>query len=287
MRQNSTPRTVSSLTFGERLRAAMDRHGPVCVGIDPHPQLLSEWGLSATADGLRSFARTCVQAFAGRAAAVKPQSAFFEEYGSAGIGVLEETIGAFRDAGTLVILDVKRGDIGSTMAGYARAYLADGAPLAVDAITVSPYLGFGSLSPATDLAAATGRGVFVLALTSNPEGASVQHAGGPGDSVAKSIVAGAAALNAQAAERGILGSIGLVVGATVGTAVADLGIDLAGANAPILAPGFGAQGAGSQEAAAVFGAALPRVLVASSRDILAAGPNIDLLRNRMERARIH
>lgn len=270
-------------TFGARLREAMQTYGPVCVGLDPHPPILTDWGLPVSAAGVRRFAEICVEAFAGRVAVVKPQSAFFEEYGSAGIAVLENTLGAFRAAGTLTILDVKRGDIGSTMAGYARAYLRDEAPLAADAITVSPYLGFGSLAPALDLAAETGRGLFVLALTSNPEGQSVQHARRGDESVAAAMVSGAAAANAGAGENGILGSVGLVVGATVGSAVRDLGIDLAAANAPILAPGFGAQGAGAEEARAVFGAALPNVLAASSREILGAGPEVDSLREAARR----
>ncbi len=281
-----TARRAGSRTFGERLRVTMDTFGAVCVGIDPHPELLTAWGLPVAAEGVREFARTCVAAFAGRVAAVKPQSAFFEEYGSAGVAVLEEILADFHAAGTPVILDVKRGDIGSTMAGYARAYLADQAPLAADAITVSPYLGFRSLSPAMDLAAATHRGVFVLALTSNPEGRDVQHVADAGGSVARRIVDAAGAANAQAASRGVLGSVGLVVGATVGAAIADLGIDLAGANAPILAPGFGAQGGTAAEAASVFGPALPNVLAASSREVLGAGPDIPALRRRAEAARI-
>jgi len=276
----------TSMTFGARLRVTMDTFGAVSVGIDPHPELLTSWGLPVSAAGVRTFAQICAEAFAGRVAAVKPQSAFFEEYGSAGIAALEEILPIFRAAGTPVILDVKRGDIGSTMAGYARAYLAVDAPLACDAITVSPYLGFGSLAPAMDLAHQTGRGLFVLALTSNPEGRSVQHVGGAGASVAGAIVAGTAEANARAAERGELGSIGLVVGATVGAAVRDLGIDLAAANAPILAPGFGAQGGTAAQAAEVFGAALPNVLAASSREVLSAGPDVAALRRRAEAARI-
>ena len=121
--------------FGVRLAEATATLGPLCVGIDPHPELLRAWGLPVDPDGLRRFARTCVEAFAGHVAVVKPQSAFFEEYGSAGIQVLEETLAAFRGSGTLTLLDVKRGDIGSTMAGYGRAYLADGSPLAADALS--------------------------------------------------------------------------------------------------------------------------------------------------------
>ena len=154
----------------------MDAHGPLCVGIDPHTSLLEAWGLPDDAAGLRSFALTVLEAVGGQVAAVKPQAAFFERHGSAGVAVLEEVLAAGRDTGTLVIVDAKRGDIGSTMGAYADAFLRDGSPLAGDALTVSPYLGFGSLDPAVDLALSSGRGLFVLCLTSNKEGHEVQHA---------------------------------------------------------------------------------------------------------------
>lgn len=265
--------------FGERLAAAMAAHGPLCAGIDPHPSLLTAWGLSDDANGLRSFALTVVDALGGRVAALKPQSALFERHGSAGVAVLEEVIAAARSAGTLTIVDAKRGDIGSTMAGYAQAYLQEGSPLAGDALTVSPYLGFGSLQPAIDLAAANGRGLFVLCLTSNPEGAQVQHARTEaGESVAALIAREAGAVNArELAERGSetggLGSVGLVVGATIGDAARDTGVDLAGVRGPLLAPGVGAQGAGPAELAHVFGSAREQVLASSSRGVLGAGPD--------------
>ena len=173
------PTTVEP--FGARLRSAMDDLGPFCPGIDPHPGLLAQWGLEDGVDGLERFAMACVEAFGGEVACVKPQSAFFERFGSRGVAVLERTLEGLRDAGTLALLDAKRGDIGTTMAGYAQAYLSDDSPVRADAVTLSPYLGYESLRPALDLAAATGRGTFVLALTSNPEGPSVQHAG-PGRS---------------------------------------------------------------------------------------------------------
>ena len=164
--------------FGARLAAAMAEHGPLCVGIDPHPALLEAWGLPDDATGLRRFALTVAEAVTGHVAAVKPQAAFFERHGAAGVAVLEEVLAAVRGSagGTQVVCDAKRGDIGSTMAGYADAYLRDGAPLACDALTVSPFLGVGSLLPAVEAAALARRGLFVLALTSNPEGAEVQHA---------------------------------------------------------------------------------------------------------------
>ncbi len=261
------------MTFGQRLTDVVAKRGRLCVGIDPHPELLAAWDLPADAFGLAQFAQRCVEAFAGEVAVVKPQSAFFEAYGSAGIAVLERTIASCREAGTLVLLDVKRGDIGSTMAAYARAYLDDASPLAVDAVTLSPYLGFGSLTPAVELAETTGRGVFVLARTSNPEGGAVQLAtvsSTDGHSVAQAVVEAAAERNTGASP---LGAVGVVVGAT-----ADHGLDLSRLNGPVLAPGFGAQGATADDLTRRFGAELAGVLPASSRDILRHGPDVDALR---------
>jgi orotidine-5'-phosphate decarboxylase len=267
---------VTAVAFGARLAAAMDAHGPLCVGIDPHASLLADWGLPDDAAGVREFALRVMDAVAGRVAAVKPQAAFFERHGSAGVAVLEEVVAAGRETGTLVVVDAKRGDIGSTMGAYADAFLRDGSPLAGDALTVSPYLGFGSLDPAVDLALATGRGLFVLCLTSNKEGHEVQHARmQDGASVAAMVAARAAAINADASP---LGSVGLVVGATVGDAAARAGVDLLGVNGPLLAPGVGAQGAGSAELAQVFGAARRQVLASSSRGVLRAGPDVGALR---------
>ena len=269
----------ASRPFGERLREAMTAHGPVCVGIDPHQALVEQWGLTYDLAGVERFALTCVEAFAGSVACVKPQSAFFEVFGSRGVAVLERVLTDLRSAGTLTILDAKRGDIGSTMAAYAQAYLSDEAVAPADALTVSPYLGYGSLRPALDLAEATGRGLFVLALTSNPEGAGVQHAVRDDQAVAATIVAGAAEDNLGARLDGRLGSVGLVVGATVGTAVQDLGIDLAAANAPLLAPGVGAQGAGPQDLRRVFSGARHNVLASTSRGVLRHGPSAPALRD--------
>ena len=264
--------------FGARLRAAMDAYGPFCAGLDPHRGLVEQWGLEYSLAGLERFAMTCVEAYAGTVAVVKPQSAFFEVFGSRGIRVLERVLGDLRDAGTLTLLDVKRGDIGSTMQAYAEAYLGKDSELRADAVTVSPFLGYGSLRPTLDLAEETGRGVFVLALTSNPEGFEVQHAVRADRSVAASVVAGAATDNAGAAARGELGSVGLVIGATVSDAVHDLGIDLVAADTPILAPGFGAQGGTVEALRRTFAGALPQVLASSSREVLGAGPDVAALR---------
>lgn len=247
--------------------------GALCAGIDPHPELLAGWGLSDSVIGLERFALRAVEAVAPVVALVKPQSAFFERHGAQGIAVLERVLVAARDAGALVLLDVKRGDIGSTMAGYAAAYLSDGAPLAADAITVSPYLGMGSLEPAFELAGRTGRGVFVLALTSNPEGVATQAARtATGSTVAQYVVDAVAARNAG---RRPLGDIGVVVGATASVE----SLRLSELNGPILAPGIGAQGARLTDLPKVFGAAAPHVVAAISRELLRHGPHLESLRH--------
>jgi orotidine-5'-phosphate decarboxylase len=264
--------------FGVRLRRAMDERGPLCVGIDPHPELLSAWGLTDDVDGLERFSATVVTALAERVAVVKPQSAFYERFGSRGIAVLESTIRQLRDAGALVVLDVKRGDIGSTVRAYASAYLDPASPLHVDAITASPYLGVGSLEPMFEAAAAHGGGVFVLALTSNPEGASVQHARtADGRTVAQTIIDAIAQVNAGATP---MGNLGVVVGATVG----GTGHDLSRLAGPVLVPGLGAQGGRPAGLREIFGEDLSTVLPAYSREVLGRGPAVGDLRAAADRA---
>ncbi|MET9115502.1 orotidine-5'-phosphate decarboxylase [Streptomyces longwoodensis] len=263
--------------FGARLRRAMDERGPLCVGIDPHASLLLEWGLNDDVAGLERFSRTVVEAVADRVAVMKPQSAFFERFGSRGVAVLETVVREARAAGTLVVMDAKRGDIGSTMAGYAEAYLHKDAPLFSDALTVSPYLGYGSLAPAVALARENGAGLFVLALTSNPEGGEVQHAlRADGRSVGATMLAHLAAENAG--ERP-LGSFGAVVGATVGD-LASYDLDV---NGPLLAPGVGAQGATAADLPRVFGPALRNVVPNVSRGVLREGPDPVALRDAARR----
>ncbi|TCB95331.1 orotidine-5'-phosphate decarboxylase [Micromonospora zingiberis] len=265
-------------SFGARLHRAVRERGPLCVGIDPHPALLARWGLTDDVDGLDRFARTVVDALGDRVAVVKPQSAFFERFGSHGVAVLESTIRQLRDRGSLVLLDVKRGDIGSTVHAYASAYLEPSSPMYVDAVTASPFLGVGSLTPMFELAAEHGGGVFVLALTSNPEGATVQRATtADGRTVAQAVIDEIAQLNAGAEP---LGSIGAVIGATVG----ETGCDLSAINGPLLAPGLGAQGATAADLRVVFGTNLSAVLPSYSREVLGAGPDAEALRAAADRA---
>ncbi len=263
------------MTFGQRLAEAIEARGRLCVGIDPHPALLDAWGLTDSAFGLERFAMTAVEAFGGAAAVVKPQSAFFERHGSRGIAVLERVVAGCRELGALVLLDVKRGDIGSTAQAYADAYLDPSSPLAADAVTASPFLGMGSLDPILDTALAHDAGVFVLALTSNPEGPQVQHARtADGRTVAAQVLDAVATRNAGAEG---LGSIGAVVGATI-EAPEDLGPEHLAVGGPLLVPGVGAQGGTVADVRRIFGPACRHVLPASSREILSAGP---------DRARLH
>jgi len=258
-------------SFGARVREAIADRGPLCVGIDPHAALLAEWQLADSAEGVREFGLRVVTAAAGRAAVVKPQASFFERHGWRGLAALGEVMAAARAAGLIVIADVKRGDIGSTMDAYAQAWLAAGAELEADAITASPYLGVGALSGTFDLARREGKGVFVLAATSNPEARALQGAVADGRTVAAQVVAEVSARNAETAAAGEWGSLGVVIGATVDWEAAGLAPFVP--PAPILAPGFGHQGAVPSDLRARFGALAPCVLASESRSLLSAGPD--------------
>ena len=265
------------ISYGERLVTALRQRGPLCVGIDPHPGILTSWDLPVNPTGLERCARGMVDALGELVPVFKPQSAFFEAYGAAGVAVLERTLTDIAAVGALSLLDVKRGDIGSTMAAYAAAYLTDGSTLAADAITLSPYLGFGSLEDAIELAIAQGRGVYVLALTSNPEGPEIQHATtADGRTVGQLVIDRAASHNSGPG----LGSVGVVIGATI----AAPGVDLSRLNGSILAPGLGAQGATASDLSTVFGTARANVLPSMSREVMNAGPAPAALRAAARRA---
>lgn len=268
--------------FGDRLAGVLSASGHLCVGIDPHPFLLEQWGLGDDAAGARELGLRVVEAARGRAGIVKPQVAFFERHGSAGFATLEDVLAAARSAGLLVIGDVKRGDVGSSVEAYGQAWLAPGSPLEVDAITVSAYQGVGSLAAPLELARRNGKGLFVLAATSNQEATALQSAvigDGPraGSTVAAGIVADVMEWNAatNAVSPTTMGNVGVVLGATV--PLERFGLDpseLLGPPAlPVLAPGFGHQGAKVADLGALFGAAAAQVIVSVSRSVLSAGPS--------------
>lgn len=260
-----------SQSFGERTRAVIAARGQLCVGIDPHAALLSVWGLSDDAAGAREFGLRVVDAAAAHVGIVKPQVSFFERFGSAGYAALEDVLSAARDAGLLVIADVKRGDIGTTMDAYAQAWLLPGSPLEVDAITVSPFLGVGASEGTFALAERHDKGAFVLAATSNPEASPVQHSRGDrGTSLSADIIAEVTARAGNRVPAGQWGSIGFVIGATIDWDAA--GIAPFDPPAPILGPGFGQQGAGPADLVPRFGEMAPCVIASESRSLLSAGP---------------
>ena len=261
-------------SFGDRVAAAVRAKGPLCAGIDPTTSLLASWGLSDDPTGLRAFCRTCVEAFAGAVGVIKPQVAFFERHGSSGMAELERLIAEARAAGLIVIADAKRGDIDSTAEAYADAWLGDASPLAADAVTAHPYLGLGALAPLVRVAARNGRGVLVVARSSNPEGRALQQAvTAEGTAVEDMLLAEVAALNGSPDVPP--GTVGAVVGATLEPSAFALS-QLGGV---ILAPGLGAQGAGPAEVGRRFaGCRAGSVLPSSSRGLLTHGPDPDDLR---------
>ena len=271
---------ASEATFGDRLLEACERYGPLCAGSDPSAALLGAWGLADTAHGVDEFAQRCVEAFAGHVAIVKPQVAFFERHGSAGMAVLESLVATARSAGLLVLCDAKRGDIDSTCEAYADAWLSPRSALAGDAVTASAYLGFDALAPMFDAAEEHGRAVFVVARSSNPEGRPIQSArSASGSTVDDDLLASVARRNATwlAAVGGAhsIGATGAVIGATLEPSE----FDVRGLGGPILAPGLGAQGAGPAQIAERFAGCLPGSVVPSaSRSVLVNGPSREGLR---------
>jgi orotidine-5'-phosphate decarboxylase len=253
-------------SFGERLLEAFEAKGQLCVGIDPHASLLNAWDLTDSAHGLREFSLRVVDACAGQVSLIKPQVSFFERFGAAGYTVLEEVTQAAKAADLLVIADAKRGDIGTTMDAYLEAWFGNLSGLHADALTVSPYLGLGTISAGFARYAGEGKGVYSLVATSNPEGASVQLASSNGTTLAGDQWRQLAALNAGASA---LGNFGAVLGATLDLDA--FAIDRNDLKTPILAPGFGAQGAKLSDAKAIYGNLSRQVAYSVSRSVLQAG----------------
>jgi len=265
--------------FGDRLIERVRALGhPLCVGLDPHlaalPALFRRGSMAPgdpeTAAAVESFLAAIVDRVAGHVAVVKPQIAFFEQLGWRGIRALEVLCEQARSAGLLVLLDAKRGDIGSTAEGYARAYLASDAPLPVDAITLNPYLGFDTLVPFARAAEEAGRGLFVLVKTSNAGSGDLQDREVEGVPLFGRVAEGLAKMqDALAGPRTGWSSLGVVCGATWPEPARRVREALP--NAIFLVPGYGAQG--GRAAAAVEGfvagpQGLEGGIVNSSRGIL-------------------
>jgi orotidine-5'-phosphate decarboxylase len=256
-------------TFGAKLESAFAEHGQLCIGIDPHLALLEDWGLNDSAESLLVFGRTVIEAASGRVGIVKPQVSFFERHGAAGFGVLELLTREARDAGLLVIADAKRGDIGTTMDAYLDAWLGKNAPFFADSLTVSPYLGAGVYLEKLGEYVERGKGVISLVATSNPEGESVQL------DVAKAQFENLGRINQVIAGPGDkLGPVGAVIGATLNLQRFGLQLEAQGSvKTPILAPGFGAQGAELGDVKKLFGSLANTVIASVSRSVLEAGPS--------------
>ncbi|MDR9396466.1 orotidine-5'-phosphate decarboxylase [Pontimonas sp.] len=274
-------------TFAQLLARLETPARRLCVGIDPHPELLSHWGLDDSAAGSEQYATRLIDAaLESGISLMKPQVALFERHGVAGMRVLAQLMGHMRTRGMAVIADAKRGDIGTSLSGYASAWLAPGSDFEADALTLSPYLGLGALNPALDMAREHGKGVFVLAATSNPEGQTLQTARTTqGLSVAQWVLEGLQEIS-SAAPGAATGWLGAVVGATSDRGA--LGVDLERApDVSVLAPGFGHQGARLSELEDLFGAATPRVIPTVSRSVAGKDPGgvVDRLSQHQEELR--
>ena len=262
--------SVKKPSFAERFEQLRAQRGPFCLGLDPGPELLSAWGLQDDIRGLRAFCNKVIDAAAQQVSVIKPQSAYFERFGAAGLEVLADIIGSIHALGSLALLDVKRGDFGPTNEAYAGALLGPDSAMAADAITVHAYLGFGALEPFCRRAVQTNCGLFVVVMSSNPEGRALQAAQvAPGVSVAQHLCDAITEANAAATAQPT-GPFGAVVGLT-----ADLAPDIT-ARLPrslLLAPGLGAQGGTYEQLRERFAAARGRVLPSSSRGLLSQGPD--------------
>ena len=267
-------------SFAERFLKLAESRSPLCLGVDPALELLTQWGLPCDAGGLRRFCDILMEAMGERVAVVKPQSAFFEQFGPAGMEELARVVGMIKERGALALIDVKRGDIGHTLDAYADAMIGHESPFGGDAMTASAYLGFGALMPLLKKAAARDAGVFVVVRSSNPEGRALQDAKlADGRTVATALADDIAGFN-RSVTAGV-GPVGAVMGATIEGAATETLASLP--NALILAPGIGAQGATFDDLARNFGGAVDRALPSVSRGILSQGPNILELRKSIER----
>ena len=259
-------------SFGAKLADAFDTHGQLCVGIDPHEALLDLWGLEDDHQGLDYFANRVVEASAGRIGIIKPQVSFFERHGSKGFEVLERITARANEAGLLVIIDAKRGDIGSTMEAYLDAWLGRKSSFFADTMTVSPFLGLRATVDNVQPFFERGKGVIALVATSNPEGAGLQLSKSDGETVSAQLWSEIHAANQVASVAGDrFGPIGAVIGANINFKRFGIDLDQSGIKTPILAPGFGAQGVELTEAGVIFGAAARQTIASVSRSVLQSG----------------
>jgi orotidine-5'-phosphate decarboxylase len=266
-------------SFATRFAAVRSRYGPLALGLDPSGPVLDAWGIGDSPDGVDRFADIALEAAAGTVGLVKLQAAFYERHGWHGFRTLQRLISEARSAGLLVIVDAKRGDVGTTNDAYAEAYLGAGAPLGADALTVHPYLGVGAMGTLVSRAQQAGSCLLVVTRSSNPEGRDIQSATArSGRTVEQDLLIAIGTINARVAP-GQIGPVGAVIGPTH----LDPALDLAAARGIFLAPGVGMQGATPGDVAQVFAACPDRVIPSASRSLLAGGPDPARLRDAARR----
>lgn len=262
-------------TFAARFGVVRAKYGPLVWGLDPSKSILVDWGLGDTPDGLDRFADIVLSAAVGTVGLIKPQSAFYERHGWRGVRTLQRLVAEARSSGILVIVDAKRGDVGSTNDAYAEAYLGADAPLQADALTVHPYLGLGAMGAFVTRAHQSGSCLLIVTRSSNPEGRVVQSAStASGTSVEERMLADIGELNAELAP-GQIGPVGAVIGPTH----MNPELDLVAPQGIFLAPGVGAQGASPGDVARVFASCPDRVMPSASRSLLLGGPDLGRLRD--------
>lgn len=260
--------------FFDRLAAAVRRCGnPVLVGLDPRWQSLPPAitpGSDATSRALAylEFCRGVIDVVAPLVPAVKPQSAFFEQLGPAGMSALSSVIRYARSAGLLVILDAKRNDIGTTAEAYADGMLGAESPWQADALTVTPYLGDDSLQPFVHVAELRDCGIFVLVKTSNPGGALFQDVVADGLPMYRRVAQAVERLAENAPGASGYGAVGAVVGATWPEQLAELRAAMP--HTWFLIPGYGAQGGAAKDVAHGFDQHGLGAIVNNSRGIIFA-----------------
>jgi orotidine-5'-phosphate decarboxylase len=256
-------------TFASRFAAVRSGLGPLAWGLDPSGAILDAWGVGDTPDGLDRFADVALGAATGTVGLVKLQAAFYERHGWRGFRTLQRIIADGRSAGLLVIVDAKRGDVGTTNDAYAEAFVGVDAPLGADALTVHPYLGLGAMGSFVARAHESGSCLLIVTRSSNPEGRAIQSASeGSGHSVEAALLREIGELNARLAP-GEIGPIGAVVGPTH----IEPTLDLPSAGGLFLSPGVGAQGATPRDVARVFATCPDRVIPSASRSLLQGGPD--------------